>query len=485
MGDPKPMDPERLATLREYVASFPVGARGGFHIAEMVNLLAAHDHHAQRADLQTRVADDAHAAYAAVVSAVVTVLGIDTESMEDIGSADGHELMGCHAEDCEPSIARELARRLVDLQPLVEIGRRWNADSSLAQWFPITAERLKDVERERGDAREAWETLREAVCRLLGLDDDAADSLADCEVDVAAELAHRIEGAREDQRKIEALTADFWADGERIRDVEAEVAQLRERAEKAERTRDELARAVANIGVEGVADTDGVFVRLGTAGAVARSAASLMVAAVRLNGAFVKTGICVDVDVDGRTLEVLGQWADAPARTNAVRLHREVERVAALTGVQRGETEQPFAWLERAVGEIQANYRFMVERAADEKLDGYRELGQRAADAERERDEARAEVARLRARVRVDAEDVARSGVTWRHVEAWLRGAGWTKRATASGSVFRPENDTWTKVLIGGIGGPARAANIIADYVKRPSLDIIDEMASMPTGGES
>lgn len=44
--------------------------------------------------------------------------------------------------------------------------------------------------------------------------------------------------------------------------------------------------------------------------------------------------------------------------------------------------------------EAQKNYQFMVDRAADEKLDGYRELGRRAAEAEnalgqvrRERDE--------------------------------------------------------------------------------------------------
>jgi hypothetical protein len=37
----------------------------------------------------------------------------------------------------------------------------------------------------------------------------------------------------------------------------------------------------------------------------------------------------------------------------------------------------------------EANYKFMAERAADERLDGYRELGARAADAERERDDAR------------------------------------------------------------------------------------------------
>lgn len=41
-------------------------------------------------------------------------------------------------------------------------------------------------------------------------------------------------------------------------------------------------------------------------------------------------------------------------------------------------------------------YQWMVNRACDEKLDGYRELGRRAADAESERDELRAEVEQLR-----------------------------------------------------------------------------------------
>jgi len=40
--------------------------------------------------------------------------------------------------------------------------------------------------------------------------------------------------------------------------------------------------------------------------------------------------------------------------------------------------------------EARANYAFMVERAADEKLDGYRELGARCAAAENERDAAQA-----------------------------------------------------------------------------------------------
>jgi len=61
-------------------------------------------------------------------------------------------------------------------------------------------------------------------------------------------------------------------------------------------------------------------------------------------------------------------------------------------------------WAERARellrerDEARANYAFVVERAANVQLDGYRELGARAAAAENERDEARAEVERLRAR---------------------------------------------------------------------------------------
>ena len=49
--------------------------------------------------------------------------------------------------------------------------------------------------------------------------------------------------------------------------------------------------------------------------------------------------------------------------------------------------------------EARANYQFMVDRAANEKLDGYRELGARAAAAENQADELRAEVERLKAAV--------------------------------------------------------------------------------------
>ena len=45
--------------------------------------------------------------------------------------------------------------------------------------------------------------------------------------------------------------------------------------------------------------------------------------------------------------------------------------------------------------EARGSYRWMVERAADQKLDGYRELGARAAAAENERDAVRLELRAL------------------------------------------------------------------------------------------
>lgn len=67
--------------------------------------------------------------------------------------------------------------------------------------------------------------------------------------------------------------------------------------------------------------------------------------------------------------------------------------------------------------EAQANYRWMVERACDTKLDGYRELGQRAADAENALDVALAMLKELREDItpaykagRIPAESFVRAG---------------------------------------------------------------------------
>ncbi len=60
------------------------------------------------------------------------------------------------------------------------------------------------------------------------------------------------------------------------------------------------------------------------------------------------------------------------------------ERRAYRRLLERAETA------EKERDEAQANYRFMVERAADQHLGGYRELGAKCAQLEAERDEARA-----------------------------------------------------------------------------------------------
>lgn len=73
-------------------------------------------------------------------------------------------------------------------------------------------------------------------------------------------------------------------------------------------------------------------------------------------------------------------------------MYRLIEKLNAEMEKLRERAEKA----ERERDEARANYAFMVERAADQKLDGYRELGARAAaaeeraeKAERERDEAR------------------------------------------------------------------------------------------------
>ena len=62
------------------------------------------------------------------------------------------------------------------------------------------------------------------------------------------------------------------------------------------------------------------------------------------------------------------------------------------------EARREYDQLRAECDEAQANYRFMVERAADQKLDGYRELGARAAAAENERDKALVELKRMKER---------------------------------------------------------------------------------------
>jgi len=60
----------------------------------------------------------------------------------------------------------------------------------------------------------------------------------------------------------------------------------------------------------------------------------------------------------------------------------------ALDGADAQALEHALTMTERERDEARANYQFMVDRAADEKLDGYRELASRLAAAENDRDEA-------------------------------------------------------------------------------------------------
>jgi len=84
----------------------------------------------------------------------------------------------------------------------------------------------------------------------------------------------------------------------------------------------------------------------------------------------------------------------------------EVARIVGIYYATDGAAESPgprdavldaIAALKSRAEEAEDNYRFMVERACDEKLDGYRELGARAAEAENNSDDLRAQLASVTA----------------------------------------------------------------------------------------
>jgi hypothetical protein len=100
---------------------------------------------------------------------------------------------------------------------------------------------------------------------------------------------------------------------------------------------------------------------------------------------------------------------------------------------------------------------------------------------------AAAEVTRLRARVRIEAEDLTRLGVTRAHVEAWLRVHGWARSdngSIACRSVWRRDPSGFV-VVTDSISESAQIINALARVHRRPGLDILDEMAAMEvTDGE-
>lgn len=103
-----------------------------------------------------------------------------------------------------------------------------------------------------------------------------------------------------------------------------------------------------------------------------------------------------------------------------------------------------------------------------------------------------AEVARLRSRVRVEASDVERAGVTREHFEAWLRTNGW-EPLRGAGVTSDGRFVNWTRragryssldsVSVFEASLPERIAQSISTLARhhnRPGLDILDEMAAMP-----
>lgn len=101
--------------------------------------------------------------------------------------------------------------------------------------------------------------------------------------------------------------------------------------------------------------------------------------------------------------------------------------------------------------------------------------------AQAERDEARAEATRLRARVRVDRDDVIRADVTLAHAAAWMQAGGWSEGPLG---YWERGPDICPALRLPDV--PGAIANVIEAlvshrFVQGCSLDILDEMAAMPT----
>ena len=119
-----------------------------------------------------------------------------------------------------------------------------------------------------------------------------------------------------------------------------------------------------------------------------------------------------DEEARAEKAERFPQPTDSEWKARAEKAERERDEWKARHDTLADVSRKCIATAERERDEARANYAFMVERAADQKLDGYRELGARAAAAEeraeraeRERDEA------LRRRTR--AERVGEAVIEW------------------------------------------------------------------------
>lgn len=132
--------------------------------------------------------------------------------------------------------------------------------------------------------------------------------------------------------------------------VASSAAKTRVQLEQAERERDELLRGLANIESDlgGIEDD---FAAMGIAGRAARAAASMMVTAIRLHPN-IETGITVSVNVDGRILDVIGQWSDAPIVTNWVAWAADVMRGTKSLEAELAELRSENASVRDARGKV-------------------------------------------------------------------------------------------------------------------------------------
>lgn len=112
------------------------------------------------------------------------------------------------------------------------------------------------------------------------------------------------------------------------------------------------------------------------------------------------------------------------------------------------------------------------------------DLRRALAEARSRADQLDAEVTRLRARASVEAEDVERAGVTRAQIEAWLATNGWRNsgRQYSDGTSYWVRGDGGTGVL--ACSDAVQTVLTFADLAhihNRAGLDILDEMAAMPT----
>lgn len=114
------------------------------------------------------------------------------------------EVSNCTEPGCKRCVAtaRIVDRHFAELRRLAEIGKRWEADSSLGKWFPFTAEELanarNELEARRVDCAQ-WQRVIDLVVEQCG---DAGQTLFGSEADHAEHLVGWLCG------RVKALTEE-------------------------------------------------------------------------------------------------------------------------------------------------------------------------------------------------------------------------------------------------------------------------------------